>query len=448
MSKYLSKEEGNKVLDKITWDLIRPTQSHKGLTVWIVVLISIMIAFLYPYIIQLRDGLGSTTALRDFVSWGMYISNFVFFVAISLVGFLITAVLGLLKFKWIEPIARIAEIVALAFVMVAGLVIIVDMGRPDRVHHLLLYGRLQSPILWDVTVITTYIAISSLLFLLPLIPDMAIAAQRVKSLPEWQKKLYTILSFGFTHKPEQYRIIKRGMRILSVLIMPVALAIHTVTSWLFAATLRPGWDTTIFGPYFVTGAFVAGVAAVVIMMQIFRVNFKLKDYIKEEHFDQMGKLLVFVSLVYLYFNLNEYLVPAYKMKTADAAHIRELFTGHWAPLFWMGQTFGLIIPILLPIFKRFRTPKMLTFISVFVVIGAWIKRYIIVIPTMLHPHLPMQNVPEDYTTYIPKTAEMLITFGTLGLVFIIITVLAKVFPVVPIWEVAKEKGVDLEKLND
>jgi molybdopterin-containing oxidoreductase family membrane subunit len=447
MSEFLSKEEGNKLLDKITWDLIRPTRSHKGLELWIVVLGLIMIAFGYAYFIQLRDGLG-VTAMRDFVSWGMYIGNFVFFVAVSLVGFLITAVLGLLKFKWIEPISRIAEIVALAFVMVAGLVIVFDMGRPDRLHHVLIYGRFQSPILWDITVITTYLVISLLLFLLPLIPDMAIAAQRVKNLPTWQKKLYEILSFGFKHKPEQYKIIKKGIRILSILIMPVALAIHTVTSWLFASTLRPGWDTTIFGPYFVTGAFVAGAAAVIVMMGIFRSNFKLKDYIKEEHFDQMGKLLVFVSLVYLYFNVNEYLVPGYKMKEGDNEHLMGLFTGHWAPMFWTSQILGLIVPIILPLFKKFRTPKALTIISVLVVIGAWLKRYIIVVPTMLHPHLPIQNVPEEYATYIPTGAEILVTLGTFGLTFIIITVLSKVFPVVPIWEVAKEKGVDLENIND
>jgi molybdopterin-containing oxidoreductase family membrane subunit len=447
MSEFLSKEEGNKLLDKITWDLIRPTRSHKGLELWIVVLVLIMIAFGYAYFIQLRDGLG-VTAMRDFVSWGMYIGNFVFFVAVSLVGFLITAVLGLLKFKWIEPISRIAEIVALAFVMVAGLVIVFDMGRPDRLHHVFIYGRFQSPILWDITVITTYVMISLLLFLLPLIPDMAIAAQRVKNLPVWQKKLYEILSFGFKHKPEQYKIIKKGMRILSILIMPVALAIHTVTSWLFASTLRPGWDTTIFGPYFVTGAFVAGSAAVIVMMGIFRSNFKLKDYIKEEHFDNMGKLLVFVSLVYLYFNVNEYLVPGYKMKEGDNEHLMGLFTGHWAPMFWTSQILGLVIPIILPIFKKFRTPKALTIISVLVVIGAWLKRYIIVVPTMLHPHLPIQNVPEEYSTYIPTGAEILVTLGTFGLTFVIITVLAKVFPVVPIWEVAKEKGIDLEKIND
>ena len=130
-----------------------------------------------------------------------------------------------------------------------------------------------------------------------------------------------------------------------VVIVPTAFAIHTVTSWLFASTLRVGWDSTIFGPYFLTGAFVAGSAAVVIAMYVFRSSYKLEKYITAFHFDKMGKLLVLTMLVYLYFNINEYLVPAYKMKAADAKHLHELFVGSHAFLFWSVQLCGLIIPI-------------------------------------------------------------------------------------------------------
>ena len=143
------------------------------------------------------------------------------------------------------------------------------MGRPDRLLNVFLHGRIQSPIVWDITVITTYVTISLLLLILPLIPDMALMKNRIKDAPKLKMMVYKILSLGYVGLPEQKKIIHKSIRLLSVLIIPVALGIHTVTSWLFAMTPRVGWDSTIFGPYYVTGAFVAGGAAVMIAMFVF-----------------------------------------------------------------------------------------------------------------------------------------------------------------------------------
>jgi molybdopterin-containing oxidoreductase family membrane subunit len=425
-------------LDKIASDILKPVGMNIQFHTWMGFLTIFLIAGLYAYFIQLRDGL-KVTGMRDYVSWGMYIANFVFFVATSLVGMLISAVLGLIGYQWIKPIARIAEIIAVAFAAVAGLVIVSDMGRPDRLPYVFMHGRVQSPILWDVTVVTTYLVISFLLYFLPLIPDLAIAKGRLKNQPAWLVKAYEILSFNWTHHPKQYQVLFKAIRILLILVVPTAFAIHTVTSWLFAVTPRSGWDSTIFGPYFLTGAFVAGSAALIIAMFFFRNNYNLKGYITEIHFDKMGKLLVLVSIVYLYFNINEFLVPAYKMKSADANHIRELFTGHYAPMFWSVQLLGLIFPIILLIFKPMRKPAPITIISVFVILGAWFKRYLIVIPTMAHPHLPKQFVPESWMIYKPTLAESAITITSFVLILFIITLLSKFFPVVPIWEMAEEK---------
>lgn len=438
--KTFTPEERQKELKQIQSDLLRPITHHKGLGLWGAFIFIILAIAAYAYFIQLTTGLG-VTAMRDYVSWGMYISNFVFFVAVSLIGMLISAVLGLLKIKWVTPISRIAEIIAIGFVMVAGIIIITDMGRPDRFPYVFLYGRVQSPILWDVTVITTYIAISVLLFLLPAIPDAAICYEKLDKIPKWQRKMYKALSFNWTNHPEQYRILYKSIRILLILIIPVALAIHTVTSWLLASTLRVGWNSTIFGPYFVAGAFVAGAAAVIIAMFIFRNKYKLKAYITDYHFDKMGKLLVLVSLVYLYFNLNEYLVPAYKMETAEKAHLDALFTGQYAWMFWLTQIGGLVIPIVLLLFKSMRKPKAITIIAILALLGAWFKRYLIVVPTQLHPFRPIQNVPEYFHHYFPTIYEILITLGAFGLTLMIITFLSKLFPIIPIWELAKEKGL-------
>lgn len=440
-STKLSSEESKKVLDKIETDLIRPMRSHKGLELWLLFLGLIFIVGGYAYFIQLRDGLG-VTAMRDYSSWGSYIANFVFFVAASLIGMFISSVFGLLKIKWVIPISRIAEMIALAFAMWAGLVIVIDMGRPDRLHHVFLYGRFQSPIVWDITVVTSYVAISMLLLLIPMIPDASILKRRMNDAPKWQQMIYNLLTLGWDAQPEQYAILKRSMRVLMILIIPIALSIHTVTSWLFAMTLRAGWDSTIFGPYFVSGAFVAGVAAVIIAMYFFRYNYKLGDYITDYHFNRIGQVLVLVSAVYIYFNLNEYFVPAYKMRTAERLHLEEMFTGHWAYMFWFAQIFCLAIPTFLLIFKKLRKPKIMLWLAVFVLIGAWLKRILIVIPVQQHPYLPIQNVPDSFKEYHFTGIEIALNILPIAGVLLIITILAKLFPVISVWEVAHEKGVD------
>ena len=432
--------ENNSALDKLTGDLSGHIRMSKGYLSWMTILTLSLLVCLYAYYIQLQEGLG-VTGLRDIVSWGMYISTFVFFVASSLIGMLISSVLGMIGMKWITPISRIAEIIAVAFSAVAGLVIVSDMGRPERLLYVFIYGRFQSPILWDVTVVTVYFLLSLLLFLIPMIPDISILYQKKINMPKWVRLTYKYLSFSWSNLPEQNDIIRRVVRILLLLIIPTALAIHTVTSWLFAVTHRPGWDSTIFGPYFVSGAFVAGAAAVIIAMYVFVKNYKLQDYITAKHFNNMGKLLVLVSFVYLYFNINEYLVPGYKLKTADAIHLHDLFIGENALLFWMVQLGGLVIPIILMLFRRFRKPIPLMIIAIVIFVAAWFKRYLIVVPTMENPFLPVQHVPVNFKIYTPTLVETAITLGSFMLVLMIITVLSKFFPVVPIYETAKEEKI-------
>jgi len=428
-------------IEKITGDLTHHIRLNKGFLAWMGFLTISLLVCLYAYSLQLKNGLG-VAGIRDYVSWGMYLSNFVFFVASSLIGMLISAFLGLIGMKWITPLTRIAETIAVAFAAVAGLVIVSDMGRPERLANVFIYARFQSPILWDVTVITTYFVLSLLLLFLPMIADLAIIQRKVTTLPAWLRTVYKVLSLNYRDTPEQNRIIHRSIRILLILIIPAALSIHTVTSWLFAVTSRAGWDSTIFGPYFVSGAFVAGTAAVILAMFFFRKNYKLSDYLTDLHFNNMGKVLATVSLVYLYFNLNEFLVPGYKLKRADAVHLHELLAGKDALLFWFVQIGGLLLPILFMLFRRFRKPVPITIIAVAVLIAAWFKRYLIVIPTQEHPFLPIQHVPDNFIHYTPTLTEALISIAPFLLVLIIITLILKFFPVIPLQETAKEKGVE------
>jgi molybdopterin-containing oxidoreductase family membrane subunit len=324
-----------------------------------------------------------------------------------------------------------------------------DMGRPDRLHHVFIFGRFASPILWDLTVVSTYLAISVLLFYIPLIPDLAIMhAKMGPELPKWKRNLYKALSLGWKGNEQQFKTVAHALRVLMILIIPVGLSIHTVTSWLFAATLRPGWDSTIFGPYFVVGAFVAGCAALIILMYVYRLRYRLQDYYTDLHFDRMGKLLVLVCLVYLYFNINEFFVPVYKMKLAEGVHLKTLFSGGYAFWFWFAQIVGLVLPILLNQLKFFRKPLPLTLVSAVILLSAWVKRYLIVIPTMEHPFLPVQNVPENFQHYSPTSTEIMIMLFSFFASLLIISVLAKLFPVISIWEVAEEQGIHIDYQSD
>jgi len=425
---------------KIIEDLL-PQKFGKQGTIWVICLLAVCALGAFAYGRQLYYGL-EVTAMRDYVSWGIYISNFVFFVAISLVGSLITAVLRLTDVHWSTPLTRIAEIIAVSAICFAGLIIIVDMGRPDRFYNLFLHGRLQSPIIWDVIVITTYLFISILLLYFPLLPDLKIMIEHKERNGKWLQKLYVFLGSFWKNKPEQFHISEKAINILSVSIIPVAFAIHTVTSWLFATTYRPGWDSTNFGAYFISGAFLVGSGAVLIAMYVFRTHYKLEKYITDSHFDKMGKVVVLLALIYLYFNVNEFLVPAFKMKKSEEEHLMGLFTGEFAAIFWFAISTAMIIPICILLFKKGRRPKAAFVAGILVVVGSWFKRYLIVTPTLLHPFLPMSNVPESYKHYIPTWEEWAIAGGSLAGALLIVTIFARIFPIIPIHETITEIDIN------
>ncbi|SHH18687.1 prokaryotic molybdopterin-containing oxidoreductase family, membrane subunit [Chryseolinea serpens] len=430
--------------DKIIADLY-PRKFGTAGRIWTLVLLVICAIGAYAYYRQLRYGL-EVTAMRDYASWGIYISNFVFFVAISLVGSLITAILRLSNARWSTPLTRIAEIIAVSAIVFASIIIIVDMGRPERFMNIFLHLRIQSPIIWDVVVISTYFVISLLLLYLPLLPDLQILTTDPEKNSGFQNKLYRLLGSFWRGTQEQLRICNRSIYILCITIIPVAFTIHTVTSWLFATTFRPGWDSTNFGAYFISGAFLVGGGAVLVAMYLFRRSYHLENYITTDLFDKMGKIVVMLALLYLYFNVNEYLVPAFKMKKPEEIHLHELFAGKYALIFWFAILVGMIFPLIMLLFRKGREPFPAFVAGVMVVVGAWFKRYLIVTPTLLHPFLPITDVPESYRRYFPSWEEWAITMGSLAGALLIITFFARLFPIIPIYETVTERSETHENL--
>lgn len=425
------------ISEQITRDLLPQKFGKRGI-IWTSILILFCVIGAVAYIRQLKYGL-VVTNMRDYASWGIYISNFVFFVAISLVGSLITAIFRLANVKWATPLTRIAEIIAVSAIVFASLIIIVDMGRPERLLNLFAHGRIQSPIMWDVIVITTYFVISLLLLYFPLLPDLKILIRFKEKTGKALNKLYRFQGSFWKGTAEQFKISEKAITILCVAIIPVAFSIHTVTSWLFATTYRPGWDSTNFGAYFISGAFLVGAGGVVVAMYIFRKYNRLEKYITEMHFERMGKVVVMLCLLYLYFNINEYMIPAFKMKKAEEGHLTGLFTGQFSVMFWFAIIVGMIIPIIILLFRKGRKPLPMFIAGIMIVVGAWFKRYLIVTPTLLHPFLPIQDVPASYHHYFPSWEEWAIAIGSLSGALLVITFFARIYPIIPIQETITEQ---------
>jgi molybdopterin-containing oxidoreductase family membrane subunit len=406
--------------------LLRPIESPSRSYYLIMgVLLAIVLYTGYVYLRQLLFGLG-VTGMAQPVTWGFYIINFVFFIGISHAGTLISAILRLSKAEWRRPITRMAEVITAIVLAIGGLHPIIDLGRPDRMSHLFFDGRLQSPLLWDVTSITAYFTASTIYLYIPLIPDIAILRDRGVR-PRW---LYEFLSWGWQGTERQHKVLDRAMNILMVVVIPIAVSVHTIISYIFAMTVQPGWHSTIFGPYFVVGAIFSGIAAILVLMIVFRRVFRLEGYLKHIHFNYLSILLLIMSLLWFYFTFSEYLTGYYGHEPNEMRVFWYKFAGDFAPYFWTMILCNFFLPVLLLCNRKTRTIPGILIASISVIIGMWLERLIIVVPSLANPRLP-------YPTgiYIPTHTEWMLFIGGISVFVLGYMTFARFFPVISIWEI-------------
>ena len=418
--------------DAVLFDPILKT--GKGFYLVALLLLAIALWGLYAYSLQLKYGLG-VTGLNRPVFWGFYITNFVFFIGISHAGTLISAILRLCRAEWRRPITRMAEMITVLVLFFGLGSIILDLGRPDRALYVIFYGKINSPLVWDVISISTYLTASTIYLYIPLIPDIALLRDRVTG---WRKRLYRILSLGWTGTERQHRRVEIAIAILAIIVIPIAVSVHTVVSWVFAMTIQPMWHSTIFGPYFVVGAIYSGIAALLIAMALIRRIYKLGDYIKPIHFNYLGMLLFVMTLLWFYFTFAEYLTTFYGGEPTEMAVFWAKISGEYRIFFWGMVLFDLIIPFAILCNRWTRTITGTVLASISVVIGMWLERFTIVVPTLVNPRLPW-----DRGLYFPTWIEWSLTaafFATFILLYMIFT---KFFPIVSIWEVreGRERGL-------
>jgi molybdopterin-containing oxidoreductase family membrane subunit len=411
--------------------LLRPmVHTSRGFYIGVAVLVALMIWGIFAYYLQVRYGLGRTGLNRPSY-WGIYIITFVFLIGISHAGTLISAILRVSKAEWRRAITRSAELITVLVIGFGAIQPIIDLGRPDRVLNVFLHAQPRSPLLWDVVSIGLYFWSCTIYLYVPMIPDLAIIRDAGIKAP----RLYRYLALGYRDTPRQRAVLERIIGVLAIAVIPIAVSVHTIIGWIFAMTLRPMWHSTIFGPYFVMGAIYSGIGAILVAMVVLRRVYRLERYFRDVHFDYLGRMLLLMSLLWFYFTFAEYLTVFYGAEPAEMRTFWSKITGTYALPFWTMAFTCFLIPFFLMARKSTRTPRGTLIAGVSVIIGMWLERYNIVVPTSVNPILEIEHAGH----YLPSWIELSIMaacFSGFALLYMIAT---KFIPIVSIWEIEEGK---------
>jgi Ni/Fe-hydrogenase subunit HybB-like protein len=397
----------------------------------------------YALYLQVAKG-HAVTGMRDNVVWGLYIANFIFFIGISYAGAVISGILHILQVEWRKPIIRIAEMITVIATVIGPIFILLCVGRLDRLHHLFMYPRLQSPIVWDVLAISTYFTGSCIFLYLALIKDFAIYRDAKLNVPKWKQKAWKFLALGYRGTPSQKKHISISMNLMALMIIPLAIIVHSVLSWIFGMTLRPGWHSSIFGPYFVLAAIFSGTGVLIMCMWVYRKMYKLHSYVEDKHFVYLGYIMMVLAAAYGYFTFSEYLTAWYGSEKWENEVLHKLFSGsEYGWWFLFANVAGILLPILIPAIPATRKPGWITITSLFMVAALWVKRYLIIVPTLESPLLPMQDTRTEYIHYSATWVEWALTAAGIATFLLFFTLMSKFVTMVPISEFSN-RGPALE----
>ena len=412
--------------------------SNRGIAL-IVFLLLVISAGVYALVVQLTKG-QIVTGMRDYAMWGIYDVNFIFFIGISYAGALISGILHLLRVPWRTPIIRMAETITVVSTMIGPAYIFLSMGRLDRLQHLVMFGRIQSPIVWDVIAISTYLFGSIIFLYLAMIRDMAVLRDNPVQKWKWRNGFYRFFSVRYMDTVKQRELLNIATDLLSIVIIPLAILVHSVLAWIFGMTLRPGWHSTIFAPYFVIAAVYSGTGVLIVIMWIFRKIYHLESYITKIHFKYLGFIMIILGALYGYFTFSEYLTSWYGSIKWDMAVLYRLFDPHeyWYT-FVFAAFIGVLLPILIVAVPKFRNINSITFAASIAVIALWVKRYLIIIPTLETPLLPVHDLRPEYVNYSPTWVEWTLTVAGVAIFILLFYLFSKFVPILTIASHGEEK---------
>ncbi|HWP41898.1 MAG TPA: NrfD/PsrC family molybdoenzyme membrane anchor subunit [Blastocatellia bacterium] len=419
--------------EKIERDLLGPVRgAGRGWVITVTLSGLVLAAAVGAFGYQLYHGIGVWGINRP-VMWAVGITNFVFWIGISHAGTLISAILRVTGAEWRRPITRSAEAITVFALMIGAMFPIVHLGRPLLFYYVAPYPNerglapnFRSPLVWDFFAINSYLLGSIIYLYLPLIPDLALLRDRSRGL---RRRLYSALSLGWSGTGIEWHRLERAVQIMAVIIIPVAVSVHTIVSWDFAMAIQPMWHSTMFGPYFVAGAIFSGIAALIVAMAVIRRALGLEDYLRPVHFNNLGLLLLVMSLIWFYFTFAEYLTTWYGNEPAEKAVFESKVSGPYSPMFWAMVACCFLIPAPLLAIRRLRTVAGTVTASALVLVGMWLERFLIIVPTLAHPRLTFTR-----GTYQPTWVEIALTAGTFAYFVLLYAIFIKLFPIVAIWE--------------
>lgn len=415
---------------------------------WYIVFGILMLVFIigiYGLVQQIDKG-HIVTGMRDNVVWGVYIVNFIFFMGLSYAGALVSGTLHLFKTPWRAPVIRLAELITVISLAIGPFFIFFCVGRLERIPYILAFPRIQSPIVWDVIAILTDVLGAAIFLYVSFIEDFAILrdAEDLQIAP-WKKKMYRILSLGYQGTPKQKRILSFSRNVMAAMIIAIAIIVYSVLAWIFGVTLQPGWHSTIFGPYFVIAAIFSGVGLLIILMAIFRKIYNLEKYITLKHFVNLGIVLFVIAAFFGYFTFSDYLTKWYGSVKMDKILIDKLFT-EFKTYFIFANYIGILTPIIIIAIPRLRTINNITIASVIALLALWVNRYIIIVPTLETPFIPIQDTRHDWLFYSPTWVEWSLTaagIAVFGMLFMIISKLAPIVSISELEEAAEKNNLSI-----
>jgi Ni/Fe-hydrogenase subunit HybB-like protein len=435
----MSMQADSKLLKDLTPE-IESTSTRWYIT--FLVFLGFFLVGIHGLILQIDKG-HIVTGMRDNVVWGFYIVNFIFFMGLSYSGALISGVLHLFHTRWRKPVIRMAELITVISLVIGPFFIFFCIGRLDRLYFLFIHPRIQSPITWDVIAISTDLIGCFIYLYLSFVEDFAILRDYERlSVPPWKKKLYKILSLGYDGSPKQEKLLSSARTIMATMIIAIAIIVYSVLAWIFGVTLQPGWHSTIFGPYFVIAAVFSGTGLLIILMWIFRKIYHLEEYITKRHFVNVGVLLTVIAAFYGYFTFSDYLTKWYGSIKMDSILIDKLFTEYYS-LFIFANYIGILLPGIIIAFPKFRTIPNITVAAVIAVLALWVNRYIIVIPTLETPFLPIQDVRPDWIKYSPTWIEWSLTLAGVSMFAMLFMLISKIAPIISISEMQEKDSNEI-----
>ena len=408
---------------------LRPvTSSGRGFWLVMLPLGLLVLAALFAWGWQIWQGLGSA-GYNDQAFWSIYESNLVTFIGVAYGGAVVSAILRLTRTAWRAPITRLAEATALFSLLVGMMFALVHLGRPERIWELVTRPRLSSPIFWDFVAVTTYLVATVIFLYLPLIPDLAALAGRLPAgsrLVAWYRRL----SLDWRALPAQRRLLDGAMAVMAVAIIPMAVSVHSVLAWAFALSGRPGWDSSIFAPYFVVAALYSGVALVILVVAGFRQGYRLHAYIGEDHLIHLAYLMVVLDATYLYFTFADLLGEGFSMNNSVVPVMGQLLTGQYAPSFWIWAVGGGLLPLLLVALPWTRRTWGIVTAAALVVAGMWLKRIVIVLPVAAQP-----MIAGGWGSFHFTWVSITITVGAAAAIPVLMMGFFRMFPVLSVTEI-------------